>query len=124
MARIFGIGTDIIEISRFNLVNIEKLSRRILTDFERANLNNAKDKRHFLAKKFSMKESISKAFGVGIGAKLSFLDIEISSDKLGKPVCVIKNNRDLDIIHEKTAVHITSSDTKTLIITHCVIEIV
>ncbi len=123
MGQIFGIGTDIVEKSRFEYINIEKLAKRILTHYELLEFENAKDKKHFLAKKFSIKESISKAFGVGIGARLSFLDMETSHDSKGKPVCEIKNNRSFAITHSKVCVHITSSDTKTLIITHCVVEV-
>lgn len=124
MGRIFGIGTDILEISRFEKVNIVRMSKRILTSLELIELDKSQNKHLFLAKKFSMKESIAKAFGVGIGTRLSFLDIEISKNINGKPICHIKNGKELALTQSKVAIHITSSDTKTLISTHCVIEII
>ena len=124
MGRIFGIGTDIVEISRFESANIERLSKRILTPLEFFEFEKSHNKIHFLAKKFSIKESVSKAFGVGIGARLSFLDIETSKNSEGKPICYIKNGRDTTLTNCKIAIHITSSDTKTLISTHCVVEII
>ena len=39
----------------------------------------------FLAGRFAAKEAYSKAVGTGIGKELSFLDIEIETDALGKP---------------------------------------
>ena len=124
MGQIFGIGTDILEVSRFKDINLDRLSKRILTSLELAEFEKSSKKHHFLAKKFSMKESIAKAFGVGIGERLSFLDIEITKDDLGKPICFIKNYRDVIITKSQTKIHITSSDTKTLISTYCVVEII
>ena len=124
MGRIFGIGTDILEISRFEKVNIGRMSKRILTSLEFTDFEKSQNKSLFLAKKFSMKESIAKAFGVGIGARLSFSDIEISKNINGKPICHIKNGKELELTKSKVAINITSSDTKTLISTQCVIEII
>ncbi len=42
---------------------------------------------HYAAR-FAAKEAVSKAFGVGIGAGLGWLDIEISRDERGKPSLV------------------------------------
>ena len=42
----------------------------------------------FLAGRFAAKEAFSKAVGTGIGRELSFIDIEIESDSLGKPYIV------------------------------------
>jgi len=124
MGSIFGIGTDVIEISRFRNINFDRLSKRVLTSLEFIEFEKSRNKSFFLAKKFSMTESIAKAFGVGIGGRLSFLDIEISKDNLGKPLCYIKNGRDIVIVKSQTKIHITSSDTKTLISTNCVVEII
>lgn len=122
MKKILGIGTDIIEISRFSSLNLENLAKRILTEAEYFDYTNAKNKKNFIAKKFSIKESIAKAFGFGIGALLSFKDIEISKDNKGKPICkmkkIPKNFQNLEII-----VHISISDSKNLIQTYCIIEI-
>ena len=124
MGLIFGIGTDILEISRFEKINIERLSKRILTSLELYEFEKSKNQRLFLAKKFSIKESVAKAFGVGIGERLSFLDIEISKNSEGKPLCYVNNGRDIAITRSKTAIHITSSDTRLLIFTNCVVQMI
>lgn len=124
MGLIFGIGTDILEISRFEKINIERLSKRILTSLELYEFEKSKNQRLFLAKKFSIKESVAKAFGVGIGERLSFLDIEISKNSEGKPLCYVKNGRDIAITRSKITIHITSSDTKLLISTSCIVQMI
>lgn len=87
---ILGIGTDIIQIPRIEKL-VEKykdsLAERILSEAE-IDLYYQKpiaDRGAFLAKRFSAKEAISKAFGVGIGEHLGFKDITISNDNSGKP---------------------------------------
>jgi holo-[acyl-carrier protein] synthase len=87
-----GIGIDIIELSRVeDVVNrTGKLVDRILTPSERDRFETLAGRRQveFLAGRFAAKEAFSKAMGTGIGKDLSFLDIEIAADPLGKPVIV------------------------------------
>lgn len=84
-----GIGIDIIELSRVqDLFNRQmKLIDRILTSEEKQTFEVLSRKRQveFLAGRFAAKEAFSKAYGTGIGKELSFLDIEINTDDLGKP---------------------------------------
>jgi holo-[acyl-carrier protein] synthase len=87
-----GIGIDIIELSRIRdlLLRQRKLIDRVLTDREKQRFEELSDQRQveFLAGRFAAKEAFSKAVGTGIGKELSFLDIEIDSDPLGKPYFV------------------------------------
>jgi holo-[acyl-carrier protein] synthase len=84
-----GIGVDIIELSRIEdiLTRQKKFVDRVLTLNERLKFEDlsARRKVEFLAGRFAAKEAYSKANGTGIGAELSFLDIEIESDRSGKP---------------------------------------
>ncbi|WP_413304494.1 holo-ACP synthase [Bacillus sp. 1P10SD] len=90
-----GIGIDIIELSRVqDILNRQtKLIDRILTARERDAFETLSERRkvEFLAGRFAAKEAFSKATGTGIGKDLSFLDIEIISDQLGKPHIVKPN---------------------------------
>ena len=122
MANIFGIGVDIIDIYRFEKVNLQRFAKRILTQKELVDFENAKNKKNFIAKKFSVKEAVAKAFGVGIGKNLSFYDIEISKDEAGKPVCFVKNSP-LNLSESTIKVHISISDAKNLISTYCIVEV-
>ncbi|MEO0436902.1 MAG: holo-ACP synthase [Pseudomonadota bacterium] len=84
-----GIGTDIVEIARVKRVwerQGRRFSERILTTEELARLEAMPDPWRFLAKRFSAKEAVAKAFGCGIGASLRWHDIEIRSVSTGKPL--------------------------------------
>ena len=87
MAR--GIGTDIIEIVRIDraiLRHGSKFLDRLFTKNEQEYcLRHKKASRHF-AGRFAAKEAIAKALGTGFGEHLSWLDIEIGHDPLGKPL--------------------------------------
>jgi holo-[acyl-carrier protein] synthase len=84
-----GIGIDIIELSRIKeiVTRQKKLVDRILTENEKQTFEQLPERRkvEFLAGRFAAKEAYSKAAGTGIGKELSFLDIEIETDNLGKP---------------------------------------
>jgi len=94
MKMIFGIGTDLVEIERIKKGPLKSLVKRILTEKETEiyeNFNNENRKIQFLAGRFAAKEAYSKALGTGIG-KISFLDIEVLNDSLGKPYINIEND--------------------------------
>lgn len=87
-----GIGIDIIELSRIGeLISRQtKFADRILTPTEKQRFEDLPERRkvEFLAGRFAAKEAFAKAVGTGIGRELSFLDIEIAADDLGKPYFV------------------------------------
>ena len=85
---IFGIGTDIVAIERFqrfmdsgNLALIE----RLFTLAERSRCAGRKDAASCLAARFAAKESFLKALGSGLRDGISWQDIEVSNNDLGKP---------------------------------------
>ncbi|WP_205175638.1 holo-ACP synthase [Bacillus pakistanensis] len=84
-----GIGVDIVEIGRIKALSSKqpKFLDRILTDKEKDEyLSLRSDRRgEFLSGRFAAKEAYAKAEGTGIGSRLSFLDIEIMKDAMGKP---------------------------------------
>lgn len=86
---IAGIGTDIVRVERIGR-SLERLGEafalRILAESELPEFHASKQKAHFLAKRFAVKEAASKAFGTGIGAELSFHDIAVAHDERGKPL--------------------------------------
>lgn len=86
---IHGIGTDIIEIKRIEQV-IQRYGNRFLnrvfTPTEQTYcLRHKESARHF-AGRFAAKEAIVKAMGVGFRDGVSWTDIEIINDHLGKPI--------------------------------------
>lgn len=86
-----GIGTDITEVDRFKKVmrkHSERLIKRLFTENERRYCEKYKDlERHFTAR-FAGKEAVAKALGCGFGSQLSFQDISIENNKMGKPEVV------------------------------------
>ncbi len=101
---ILGIGCDIVNNNRIAKLYLrfgERFANRILTHNEKSILlSTSYDKKvPYLSKKFAAKEAISKAMGTGIGSTISFRDIEISKNSLGKPVVQILKSDYRDIIH-------------------------
>ena len=82
---IYGIGTDIVLISRIK--NTEAFANKILSSDELMiwqDYSSAKQL-SFLAKQFACKEAIAKALGTGFRNKIYPKDIEILRNDLGKP---------------------------------------
>ena len=86
---IYGIGTDILAVKR--IANLMKkygdaLPRRILSHIEQHEFDLAGARKvHFLAKRFAAKEAFSKAVGTGIRGEVSFQNISIGHNRLGRP---------------------------------------
>lgn len=114
---ILGIGTDICEISRIKPG--QGFADRILCAKELEIFAKKKNKQAYLAKRFAAKEAISKAFGCGIGAKLSFKDICILNNENGKPIVEILK---IDKLPEFTNIHLSIADEKNYAIAYAVVE--
>ncbi len=86
---IYGIGVDVADIERIEQVleRQPRLPERILTPKEWEIYASYQNQRQveYLSGRFAAKEAYSKALGVGIGADLSFQDIEVLNDEKGKP---------------------------------------
>ena len=83
---ILGIGIDIVEINRIKkiLKSNSSFVERIYTKYERTSFSGNK-KVHCYAKRYAAKEAFVKALGTGFRYGISFKNIEIKNDKLGKP---------------------------------------
>ena len=89
---IHGIGSDIINIKRIESA-YKKYGTRFLNRIYSSNeleyykkILNPHKAINFLAKRFAAKEAFSKAFGTGIRGGISFKEIEVNNDALGKPL--------------------------------------
>ena len=85
---IYGIGTDIIEIERFKEAfnqHGQKFLDKLFSAKEQNYCKRYADPIGRFAVRFSAKEAVAKALGVGFGQNLSFLDIEILNEPSGKP---------------------------------------
>ncbi len=84
-----GLGTDIIEIDRIRDA-IERhglhFLNRLFSQKEQDYCYGFKDASPRFAGRFAAKEAIVKALGTGFGEEVSWHDIEIVNDNLGKPL--------------------------------------
>ena len=89
---IFGIGTDIINISRIkkSLNSNKRLKKKIFTNYEINACEKRKNKTECYAKRFAAKEALFKA--IRTDGVLKFQDVEVRNDKNGAPAFNIKNS--------------------------------
>ncbi len=93
--KIFGIGTDIVNIKRMRKTlkqNGSSFKKKIFSKNEIIYCENKKNPSSFYAKRFAAKEALSKALGTGIRRGISFKNIEISNDNYGKPSIKLKGS--------------------------------
>ncbi len=123
---IYGIGADIVEVIRI-ASSIEKFeddfARRILAKDEMAGYLDSQLKARFLAKRFAAKEAFSKALGTGLREPVTFHNITVSHDELGKPILVLaKELQDFLTAKKIGKMHLTISDEKSLAAAFVVLE--
>lgn len=108
---ILGIGSDIVKVARIKALLIKNRQRflhKIFTNVEISlleNLTNPNRLVGYVAKRFAAKEACAKAFGTGIGASLSFHDLEVFQDKFGKPYFEFSAK-----INKQIKAHLTMTD--------------
>jgi holo-[acyl-carrier protein] synthase len=88
---IFGIGTDIVELSRIGGIYErygDHFARRILMDEEMELYKRSKNPARFLAMRFAGKEATVKAMGTGFAHGVWLRDVGILSNDWGRPVIV------------------------------------
>jgi holo-[acyl-carrier protein] synthase len=95
MGELLGIGLDLVEIDRFR-ASVERHGKpfldRLFTAAEQSYCATLADPIPSYAARFAAKEAVSKAFGTGIGADLSWQDIEIVHDTRKAPSIVLHGN--------------------------------
>ncbi|RXJ72312.1 holo-ACP synthase [Veronia nyctiphanis] len=87
---VLGLGTDIVEVERFDKMRcLQAFADRVLTSQEHLRFNESKFQARFLAKRFAAKEAAAKALGTGFACGVTFQDLDISNDELGKPILTL-----------------------------------
>jgi holo-[acyl-carrier protein] synthase len=90
--KIIGVGTDLVDVRRIqNVITKYPLvfEQRVFTDSECTHARQQASPSLSYAKRFAAKEAVSKALGIGIGKILSWKDIEITNDFLGRPIVTL-----------------------------------
>ena len=125
---ILGIGVDIIEIDRIEkaIKKQNNFLEKIFTNKEIEYFQNRKMNIEVIAGNFAAKEAISKALGTGFRG-ISFLDIEVLRDELGKPLVNIENKikKNIEYIlgdRQAYKIHLTISHSKSNAVAYAVFE--
>ena len=84
--KIYGIGTDVVNINRIkkSIRNKDFISR-LFNNNEISKCNGQINKANCYAKRFAAKEAFSKAIGIGISRGINFDEIIVYNIKSGKP---------------------------------------
>lgn len=122
---IIGIGTDIIEVARMErqLSANQAFGNKLFTQAEIAYAEPKATRYQHYAARFAAKEAFFKALGTGYRFGMSFHEIEVVNDALGKPVIVVHGNvkayvEKLEIKH----MHLTLSHVKEMACAFVVLE--
>lgn len=89
---ISGIGVDIVEIARFERFVREDNQPLLGRLFTRGELDYCSTKKHMaqhLALRFAAKEAFLKAIGTGLREGISWQEMDVVNDQLGKPALLV-----------------------------------
>ena len=117
--RIFGIGTDIVNIKRIEK-SLKKhkftFKNKIFSKKEISYCEKKTNSSSFYAKRFADKEAFSKALGTGIRKGINLKNIEISNNSHGKPSILLKgklaNYLRKKVKNKKYNIYLSLSDDK------------
>lgn len=130
---IIGIGSDILDLRRFEKVFARHEARFIARCFTPAETAKAERRRgagtHIAtyAKRFAAKEACSKALGTGFADGVFMKDIGVVNDAAGKPSLILTGGalKRLQIMMPpgtEPRLHLTLSDEPPMMMAHVVIE--
>ncbi len=123
---IFGIGTDIVELSRIKSTYErfgDRFAQRILMDEELALFHRSKRPLRFLAMRFAGKEAIVKAMGTGFAHGVWLRDVGITNNDWGRPLVVFSERGQR--VCERLGIgnaHVSLTDDGGLVIAFAVVE--
>jgi len=115
---IYGIGTDIVQISRVEAAlarSGERFAEKILgpQELEKYHARRARSPvrgLRFLATRFSAKEAFSKAIGLGMRMPMTWRSAQMLNDPSGKPVIVCSGALADFMQQNKLSAQVTISD--------------
>lgn len=110
---IVGLGTDLARVERFRRFIIEEkaaLLGRLFTPGERDYAFSKHDPAPHLAARFAAKESCLKAFGLGLREGITWHDMEVVPDELGRPdLCLSGRAEEIALAKQVEVVHLSYS---------------
>lgn len=110
---IIGIGIDLVECNRFLDWSAFK-KQRIFTkkELEHADNDNANSERH-LANFWAAREAFLKAIGIGFGEDISFADVSVIHNDVGRPELQISGGAKValkEIAGDDARIHLSLTD--------------
>ncbi len=128
-AAIYGIGTDIVDVSRIEQSltrNGHRFRDRIFTTNEIAYCESLAEAAKFrsFAARFAAKEAVSKAFRLGIGPAFDWVEIEITRDETTGAPSVVLHGRAARFAEQEAvaSVHVSLSHTDDQAIAYAIVE--
>ena len=122
---IFGIGTDIVAVTRLRAMwerHGDRAVERILAPQEIPDFAGATDKGRFLAKRFAAKEAFSKALGTGVRPPATLSAIAVLHDHLGKPMLVFSPALHALLEEKNLKAHLSISDEAEYAVAYVILE--
>lgn len=124
---IFGIGTDIIEVSRIRKA-IEKengFREKIFSSKEIISCEQKSNKYQSYAARFAGKEAFMKAYGTGWAEGIAWAEIEILNHENGAPYVILTHKtKDIVLADKEMKIHISLSHLKEYAIAEVILELV
>ena len=127
---IYGVGCDVVELSRVAEVVAERgdrFAKRLLAESEwetyekRRTLSDARGLA-FVASRWTAKEAISKALGTGISGDVTFHSMRIAHRESGAPVVEFAEPLKSRLEAEGVTVHVSITDEKSVVAAFAVAE--
>jgi holo-[acyl-carrier protein] synthase len=90
---IVGVGTDIVDVERIAKVydrQGEAFVKRVLSQSEQLELEKQRYPERFLAKRWALKEAVSKALGTGMAQGVCFKEMTIGHKPTGQPILLLE----------------------------------
>lgn len=127
---IFGIGTDILQISRIKaaIKNYgNRFAQKILGSCEMSIYLARSDKANirgirFLAMRFAVKEAFSKALSIGMRAPVTWHSIQVLNTMNGSPCVLYSTCMKTWMIHNQCIAHVSMSDEIEYVVASVVLE--
>jgi len=128
---IYGIGTDIVQISRVAATMQRtggRFAQRVLGPqemqvYEMRRARSAARGLAYLATRFSAKEAFSKAIGLGIHAPMTWRAVQTLNEAGGKPVLVASGELARWLEQRHLALHVTISDERDYAVSFVMAEV-
>jgi len=97
-ALLAGLGVDLVRISRFDRFLADPrqaVLKRLFTSSELDYCLSKSSPAPHLAARFAAKEALLKAYGLGLRQGLSWQDMEVVRDELGKPSFILRGQAEV-----------------------------